>query len=229
LGRIGDVRAIEPLAATLKQYDQTNPKPTKTELRDLLNVPKFGSQNQENDWVRGELETMYATDAAKAIQEAIHRIESHAPSPGTSVSERLPVPTQPQLQPTPAPPKAATPVTGKCDICTQVINRSDGYVLTTRQVVTEMAYWLHVLKNQGKSFRVGDLKTEMQLINGFAMEQAASATGWLVCEQCSSMFKFDRVVARQCAVSGEQPPGAGPADARDVMTKAVYARTMLEG
>ena len=41
------------------------------------------------------------------------------------------------------------------------------------------------------------------------------------------MFKFDRTIARECAVSGMEPPGVGPADAKEVMEKAVYARVML--
>lgn len=86
-----------------------------------------------------------------------------------------------------------------------------------------MAYWLRLLQNQGKEFLVG--KTD--LYYGFAKQQAGSARGWLVCEKCSSMFKFDRTIARECAVSGMEPPGVGPADAKEVMEKAVYARVML--
>lgn len=155
---------------------------------------------------------------------------------GRSSKETLPSitktpPSQPPsaAQPSPASSKAPTPSTANCDICNQAIRHCDGYMLTTKQVVTEMAYWQRFFWNQGKKLLVGNPATETRLINGFAKKQAASATGWLVCEQCSPMFVFNRAVAKQCAASGTQPPDCGPVDASEVMTKAIYARKMLEG
>ncbi len=144
-----------------------------------------------------------------------------------ALSPPPPPPSTPvETHPVVAPPVA--PSNGKCDVCTEVILRCDGFILTTKQVVTEVAYWKHLFQNQGRQLLVGNPATQMELICGFAKQQADSATGWLVCEQCSPMFTFDHAIARKCAVDGTQPPGIGPADAREVMTKAIYSRTMLE-
>ena len=45
-----------------------------------------------------------------------------------------------------------------------------------------------------------------------ARNQARQATGWLVCESCSSLFLFDRELASQYAIQQlSQPPRSGPA------------------
>jgi len=57
---------------------------------------------------------------------------------------------------------------------------------------------------------------------------SSGSTGWLVCEQCSSRFTFDRDEARQCAKSGRQPRGSGRPHTADVVTAAKCAWQKLK-
>ena len=61
-----------------------------------------------------------------------------------------------------------------------------------------------------------------------AERQKAMDGRWLVCEECASMFAFDREVARRFTAEGSRPPGCGPASS-GVGIAAAYAWTKLYG
>jgi hypothetical protein len=109
---------------------------------------------------------------------------------------------------------------GMCDVCSQPLNPSSGYALTTEQVAANEHYWEFMLKSQ--SFDEG-------LLNLYAQQQAGQRTGWLICETCSSMFIFDRQKARDYAAKMQDPPGSGPADLNKVAGAAARAWKNIKG
>ena len=88
LGRIGDLRAAQPLASALKQYDQLDSTSKDDDLRNLLVVPELPRLDSYKREL-GKMETDAAAAAAKAIQEAIQQITLEAerggqmPTPAT--------------------------------------------------------------------------------------------------------------------------------------------------
>jgi hypothetical protein len=105
----------------------------------------------------------------------------------------------------------------KCDICNRAIDWADGFVLTTEQVVYNQKYWEFALTHAWASYHNQDPDGE----NFYPVIEraAAQSTGWLVCEKCSTMFDFDRHVAKKYAIDQvthpygskpEFPPGVAP-------------------
>ena len=129
-------------------------------------------------------------------------------------------------------PKAETPTarhgesvseSGVCDICSQKVSRPDGYLLTTRDVVSAPAYWQHYYRHH-RSELVGmgvssfaDFCRNQLVRTSCAEALARQSTPWIVCERCIQMFAVDldqaRSYARQWWESGRNysPPGTGPA------------------
>jgi Ankyrin repeats (3 copies) len=132
-----------------------------------------------------------------------------------------PSPSQPQTPPT-------APAVTQCDVCTKEMERADGYILTTNEVTTKGNYWEHVFSGEQRMFLRGDPMTELRLLGLVIRQKAGSPTGWVVCETCSSMFEFDKAVAKECAVNGMQPPNCGPADETAVMTTALAVKKLME-
>jgi hypothetical protein len=54
-------------------------------------------------------------------------------------------------------------------------------------------------------------------------QQAMQRSGWLICEQCSDMFSFDRGAAKNYARRMVDPPGSGPVDMQAVAVAAARA------
>ena len=101
-----------------------------------------------------------------------------------------------------------------CDVCNTTIEFSDGYVLNTKQVVGDEAYWKYMLENS---------PLDEELLAMYAQQQAMQSSGWLLCESCSSMFSFDRSAAKSYAKRQSDPPGSGSVDASVAMAAAARA------
>jgi|GEM_PF-4876556 len=69
-----------------------------------------------------------------------------------------------------------------CDVCSKPMNRGDGYVLTTRQVVSSVEYWVKA-SNTWKTMAPAQLDFEMIL-----KRQCFQSTGWTVCDVCTGDF-----------------------------------------
>ncbi|MHA1687581.1 MAG: hypothetical protein ACTSYD_14455 [Candidatus Heimdallarchaeaceae archaeon] len=109
-----------------------------------------------------------------------------------------------------------------CDVCSNKISWEDGYVLTTKQVVTEVEYWIYAFTHQWSYTYKMDPKGNT--LGMLAVQQNNQSSGWLVCESCSSMFKFNKKKAKKYAKNRNQyPPGSGPADIRETLYAAMIA------
>lgn len=112
---------------------------------------------------------------------------------------------------------------GVCDVCSRKVSSPDGYLLTTREVVSTPKYWQHYYqyhKDEFVSMGVSSYQDFCRnpLLRASCGEMLANQqTPWLVCENCISMFNVDRERARSYAKQWWQsrrtfqPPGTGPA------------------
>jgi hypothetical protein len=85
----------------------------------------------------------------------------------------------------------------KCDVCNIDMKAIEGYVLTTSQVATSEAYWTHQIETLRRVFprALGATELERQLPG--RIQFVTFQTGaWLICEECSELFVFDRAIAR---------------------------------
>jgi hypothetical protein len=99
-----------------------------------------------------------------------------------------------------------------CDICARSLEPGCGYYLATWAVVVSEAFWRYHYARLKKLYgpRAGDEGQQMTVFSGGISRAAGSVTPWLVCEECSEFFVFDRTRARACAIAGEAPQGNGP-------------------
>ena len=120
-----------------------------------------------------------------------------------------------------------------CDVCSANLESPNGYLLTTRQVVSNPAYW-------EKAFsRIGDLAAlgaNAQFLKGGLAEQQASQTKpWLLCADCAGRLGLATPEAREFArlwwSSGETfvPPGSGPVPLSEVRFKQPSAEILDSG
>lgn len=112
----------------------------------------------------------------------------------------------------------------QCDICSKKTWRQKGYFLTTTEVTTNSHFWQfqrNILLAMPEEVAGGMLTT---MIKDFA----SNRTPWLVCERCSSMFDFDRKIARDSAIRNTAPPNSGPADLNVVRNAAQRAMLMSD-
>jgi len=120
-----------------------------------------------------------------------------------------------------------------CDVCSANLESPNGYLLTTRQVVSNPAYW-------EKAFsRIGDLAAlgaNAQFLKGGLAEQQASQTKpWLLCADCAGRLGLATPEAREFArlwwSSGETfvPPGSGPVPLSEVRFKQPSAEILESG
>jgi hypothetical protein len=103
----------------------------------------------------------------------------------------------------------------ECDICNKKINLSDGYLLTTKQVITKSTYWEYAFTHQWgglhDSCRNKDRPNKKLFLINIIIGQANQQTPWALCETCSSLFEFDKKTAKSYAQENICPPNTGPA------------------
>ena len=115
-----------------------------------------------------------------------------------------------------------------CDICNKPIAFSDGYSLTTREVVLTTHYWKLAFRGGLSCIHQTDPSGGESLMH-YIEQQAAQHTGWLVCEECSAPLRFDRLRARRLAENRQDPPDAGPVSPLSVVNHAIDAWKQLYG
>jgi len=92
-----------------------------------------------------------------------------------------------------------------CEICKLSLRDGEGYILSTRQVVTAPAFWEQRFTNVVLGFKrkfSGDLpRVESDKKFKFSLlTECRKQTGWLICDGCISQFPgIDREKSRKCA------------------------------
>ncbi|KAF2776540.1 hypothetical protein [Streptomyces sp. OM5714] len=101
-----------------------------------------------------------------------------------------------------------------CDTCGTATRRSSGYHLPTKHVVISEAYWRSAFQTVVGMARVlgRDERAQAGLFDRLITQSGSSDTPWLVCEECSEWFVFDRAAAREHARRGSVPEGSGAVD-----------------
>jgi len=121
-----------------------------------------------------------------------------------------------------------------CDVCGRAIRLTDGFTLTTRQVVTAPKYWEFVLAGIEPVPETAAVRS----IEGFLRRYCGDPSGWLVCEECISKFPtVDRAIARGQAMEfwgrgadgSHSPPDGGPVDPSVALDAACTAWKTLTG
>jgi hypothetical protein len=117
---------------------------------------------------------------------------------------------------------------GVCDVCGAELSSPNGYLLVTRDVVSEPRYWEHYYRQHEGEFAILGARSYKAFKNNRRLRSRASetlasqATPWLACESCIGMFNLDRQVARRHGEAWWKsggtfaPPGVGPAPLSDV-------------
>ena len=85
---------------------------------------------------------------------------------------------------------------GACDVCGRAITEPEGYLLTTREVVTSKPYWHRVVRGLGRLSGRSDFA---MVVSEYVADMASSDTPWMVCRSCSTLFSFDRAARREKA------------------------------
>jgi len=107
-----------------------------------------------------------------------------------------------------------------CDMCTERIRRPEGYLLTTRQVVTNPEYWEFMFANSWASVLASENAPEMKYT--LAERQASQSTPWLICSSCADRLHSATPQARTDAErwwnEGRRfaPQGSGPVSVEEV-------------
>ncbi len=120
-----------------------------------------------------------------------------------------------------------------CDVCSAALSAPDGCLATTRQVVSNPAYWerafsrLHDLAPLGANVEF--------LKGGLAEQQAQQAKPWLLCADCAGRLGLATPEAREWArlwwSSGGTfaPPGSGPVPVSEVRLNRPSAEILSSG
>lgn len=88
-----------------------------------------------------------------------------------------------------------------CDICGAMIDKPDGYQLTTQQVVRSPRFWRDYYERNRQEFvamgisSYDDLRLSPKRATG-AEEIAGEEAPWLVCKRCIQLFDVDRAQAK---------------------------------
>jgi hypothetical protein len=110
---------------------------------------------------------------------------------------------------------------GVCDVCNTRVVNPNGYLLTTRQVVSTPGYWSHYYETHRSellSLGVKDLAAFRRnpiVMTGCAKAMADQSSNWMVCDRCISLFRVDQNIARDYARRWWEssktfnPPGTG--------------------
>jgi hypothetical protein len=110
-----------------------------------------------------------------------------------------------------------------CDICGAGLSSPGGYLLVTREVVSEPKYWQHYYRQHEAEFALLGVRSyeafkshqDLRAMAGKTL--AGQSSPWMVCENCIGMFQVDRQAARRHAEQWWQsggtfaPPGVGKA------------------
>jgi hypothetical protein len=126
-----------------------------------------------------------------------------------------------------------------CDVCSKSLNQGEGYTLTTYQVVTSGNYWLfhlgRITDTAGILFRPGTpdefpmLQAWAEQVREVVQAQCGQSSGWLVCDECISLFpRVDcdqaKKYAQQWYAGGAAenwtPPEGGPVDPTEALRVA---------
>lgn len=105
----------------------------------------------------------------------------------------------------------------ECDVCSEEINLEDGYLLTTKDIITKMAYWEYAFTHQWNyvhnlyASTSDDSVKKLFLVN-LIIDRANQETPWALCESCSNLFAFDKKTAKRYAQKNICPPNTGHAD-----------------
>lgn len=117
-----------------------------------------------------------------------------------------------------------------CDVCSDTVATSKGYLLTTSQVVKSPKYWRYYYKQHKGELKAFGIQSYEQFCLdtevGAACREAivAQSTPWLICSNCIGKFSIKESKARDYArrwwESGQkfQPKGTGPASLSNVVT-----------
>ncbi|MCI0490938.1 MAG: hypothetical protein L0229_30470 [Blastocatellia bacterium] len=110
-----------------------------------------------------------------------------------------------------------------CDICSQRVYRPRGYLLTTKDVVSQPAYWRHYYQHHRSEFSGMGVSSFEEfcrnplLRSSCAETLARQTTPWIVCDNCIPMFTVDREKSLSYAKRWWEsdrkftPQGGGPA------------------
>lgn len=101
-----------------------------------------------------------------------------------------------------------------CDICNRMVEVSEGYALTTAQIVVSEKHWSNMLNAYTFS---------EDILLMYIRRQAKKTSDWFICEDCSKAYNFDKDKAREYAQSQKSHPRSGPADLRYAATIAAIA------
>jgi hypothetical protein len=115
-----------------------------------------------------------------------------------------------------------------CDVCNKNVQRPDGHLLTTTQVVKSPAYWKHYYECHAWEFAVMRIMSFEEFRRNPLMRStcekgvARQKTPWIVCAECISMFETDTEKTQSYAKLWWErggkfaPPGTGPARSADI-------------
>ena len=114
-----------------------------------------------------------------------------------------------------------------CDICSTPVAEFEGYVLSTREVVTNVNYWKDgFTRNRSMYAGVSGQQQAQAVLNASVLQQAGQVAAWLVCEKCIHLFAVDqqktREYARQWWTQGKEAvrPGLGAVPTEEAMPHA---------
>ena len=120
-----------------------------------------------------------------------------------------------------------------CDACSVALAEPEGYLATTRQVVSNPAYWE---KAFSRLHELAPLGANVEMLKGGLAEQQAKQTKpWLLCADCAGRLSLATPEAREWArlwwSSGETfvPPGSGPVPMSEVCLNPLSAEVLLSG
>src|ERR1017187_1060955 len=198
------------------------PEPVKTPIAEATTRPSGESRTPQEkvNIPAPEAATLHSPDESRAPQSRpsfwrkLFGTKHHPSSPTVDPSHQ---------SRSPAAPSASVSNVGTCDVCSAKTRFADAYALTTREVTTSVKYWKYVMKKEEEVFRRGGPEFLVHFVN----RQASSPTGWLVCEECSGMFEFNKAIAREYAIRETTPPNSGPVDIMEPGTAALIAQSIL--
>jgi hypothetical protein len=81
-----------------------------------------------------------------------------------------------------------------CDSCNKELAENDGYLLTTAQITSSAISWKIFL--QKTMAQMPDLLDDSNLLSRMVFARGSSDSPWQICEECSTMYNFDRDFAR---------------------------------